>query len=168
MCMSFSIQNTMPLAIKSHLIEMLSVNSTQLNLYFSLFIFVFGIIGNLLNILVLAQRSIRSNPCIFLFLISSIANLISIVFGLTPRILSTWQLDLTENNDIPCKLRAFIMFSSRTIALWLIMLATVDRWMSSSLDNHQRKLSFTKNLSKRFTNYYHHYHSFLFSNAVLL
>jgi hypothetical protein len=138
----------MSLPIKTDLIEILIKNNVQLNLYFSTFIFFFGIIGNILNILVLTQRTLRSNSCIFLFLISSIANLISILFGLIPRILSSYQLDLTETNDILCKLRAFIVFTSRTIALWLIVLATIDRWMTSSINIHCRKLSSLKNAQK--------------------
>jgi hypothetical protein len=135
-------------SIDAHLIETLTVNSVQLHLYFSSFIFFFGIIGNILNILVLSQRTLRSNSCIFLFLISSIANLISILFGLTSRILSSLELDLTETNDILCKLRAFIAFTSRTIALWLIMLATIDRWMTSSNNIHRRRYSSLKNAQK--------------------
>jgi len=135
-------------SIHARLIESLNENSIQIHLYFSLFIFFFGIIGNILNILVLNQPTLRSNSCIFLFLLSSIANLISILFGLTPRILSTWQLDITETNDIPCKLRAFITFTSRTIALWLIMLATIDRWTVSSNNIHRRRLSSLKNAQK--------------------
>ena len=127
---------------------MLSIQTTQINLYLSALIFFFGVIGNLLNIFVLTHRSIRSNSCIFLFLISSIANLISIVSGLISRILSTWQLDFTEIYDVPCKLRAFITFTSRSTALWLIMLATMDRWMISSSEIHRRKLSSLKTAQK--------------------
>jgi hypothetical protein len=138
----------MALLIDAHLIETLTITSVQINRYFALLIFFFGIIGNVLNIFILTQRSLRSIPCIFLFLISSIANIISILFGLTPRILSSWQLDLTETDDILCKLRAFIMFSSRTVALWLIMLATIDRWIISSSNHHYRKLSSLKNAQR--------------------
>ncbi|CAF2140707.1 unnamed protein product [Rotaria magnacalcarata] len=128
-----------------HLMEALNATSVQLNRYFSLFIFIFGFTGNILNILVLTQRSIRSNPCVFLFLMSSIANLISIISGLTPRILSSWQIDFTETNDIFCKLRAFITFTSRTVALSLIMLATYERWIMSSSNLQHRQLSSIKN-----------------------
>ncbi|CAF0974960.1 unnamed protein product [Rotaria sordida] len=135
-------------SITTNLMETLNSTSTTLNCYFSLFIFFFGTIGNILNILVLTQRSFRSNACVFLFMISSIANLISILSGLTPRILSSWQLDLTATNDILCKLRAFIMFTSRTIALSLIMLATIERWLLSSKNAQYRQLSSLKNAQK--------------------
>lgn len=116
--------------------------------YISLFILFFGILGNVLNICVLLQRSLRSNPCIFLFVTSSIANLTSILSGLIPRILSTWHLDLTETNDVLCRLRAFILFSSRTIALGLIMLAAIERWIISSNNIQYRQISSLKNAQK--------------------
>lgn len=135
-------------SIIAHLMENLNSTSLLLSRYLALFIFFFGIIGNILNILVLTQRSLRVNPCVFLFLISSIANFISILSGLTPRILSSWQLDLTETNDTLCKLRAFVMFTSRTVALGLIMLATIERWTLSSSNIQRRQLSSLKNAQR--------------------
>jgi hypothetical protein len=129
-------------------IEILSIISHQLNRYFTLFIFLFGLIGNILNTLVLSQRTLRTNPCILLFLISSISNLISILFGLTARFMSGWDADLTDTHDYHCKLRAFIMFTSRTIAFWLIMLATTDRWLLSSNNIRLRQLSSLKNAQR--------------------
>lgn len=122
--------------------------SIQINRYFTLIVFCFGVIGNILNILVLSQRTLRKNPCAWLFLISSIANLISILFGLTTRIKSGWDLDLTDTIPWLCKLRAFVVFSSRTMALWLITLATIDRWILSSINANQRKKSTLKNAQK--------------------
>ena len=119
--------------------------STQLNRYFALLILIFGIIGNLLNCFVLSQRVLRSNPCAVYFLVSSIVNLISLMFGLTTRILAGWQLDPTRSHDWICKLRTFTVFTSRTIAIWLIMLATVDRWLLSSLSFHRRQMSSLRN-----------------------
>lgn len=119
--------------------------SVQINRYFTLGVFCFGVTGNVLNIPVLSQRKLRKNPCAWLFLISSFANLISILFGLTTRIKSGWDLDLTDTVPWLCKLRAFTVFSSRTIALWLITLATIDRWVLSSTHANRRKKSTLKN-----------------------
>jgi len=135
----------MLLFIKTAILGLFADKTADINLYFGLFIFIFGVVGNILNILILNQRTFRSNACIYLFRASSIANLISIFFGLTPRILSRWKLDFTATHDIPCKFRAFITFSSRTIALWLIMFATADRYFTSSNHIHLRKLSTLKN-----------------------
>ncbi len=131
------------------LIETLDHISIQFNRYFSIFIFLFGTIGNLLNCFVLSRPSLRSNPCAFLFLTSSIANIISITFGLSTRILSGWNMDITDSNSYVCKFRAFVMFVSRTIAFWLIAYATVDRWHSSCYEYHRRKLSSLKHVQRR-------------------
>jgi hypothetical protein len=118
--------------------------SSRINCYFSIFLFIFGTVGNILNILVLSQRSLRFNPCAWFFLISSFANFIVIFFGLTTRIISNWTIDITDTIGWLCKLRVFILYSSRTIGSWLIMLASIDRWLLSSLNTHHRQLSSLK------------------------
>lgn len=122
--------------------------SSKINNYFALFLFIFGLIGNLLNTLVLSQRSLRSNSCAWLFLVSSVFNLISILSGLTTRILSNWFLDITDQIHWLCKLRVFILLTSRTIASWLLMLAIFDRWLLSCLDVHYRRMSTLKNAQR--------------------
>ncbi|CAF2467680.1 unnamed protein product [Rotaria sp. Silwood2] len=127
------------------LIVALNNASIQLNRYFGIFIFLFGIVGNTLNACVLSQGALRSNPCAWLFFASSIANGIGILAGLTSRPLSTWSADLTNTNRFLCKLRAFLLFNAMTIGSWLILLATVDRWLSSHTNANRRKTSTLKN-----------------------
>ncbi|CAF3071886.1 unnamed protein product [Rotaria sp. Silwood2] len=119
--------------------------STQLNRYFGIFIFLFGIVGNALNTCVLSQRPLRSNPCAWLFLVSSISNSIGILAGLTSRPLSTWSADLTTTNQFLCKLRAFLLYDGINLGSWLIMLATIDRWLSSNINAILRQRSTMKN-----------------------
>ncbi|CAF0831519.1 unnamed protein product [Adineta steineri] len=122
--------------------------SLQINCYFSIFLFVFGIIGNILNIFVLLQKSLRLNPCAWLFLISSFANIIVILSGLSTRIISNWTIDLTDTIGWLCRFRVFILYTSRTIATWLILLASIDRWLLSSLNAHYRKFSTLKEVQR--------------------
>jgi hypothetical protein len=124
---------------------------SQINLYFGIFIFCFGIVGNILNILVLFQRSLRSNPCIIIFLASSTAGIIAILSGLTSRVLSGVTIDLSSTINWICKFRGFILFTSRAITFWLIMLATIDRWVLSCLDVHRRHMSSMKNALRGIT-----------------
>jgi hypothetical protein len=130
------------------LITLLNNVSMQLNRYFGIFIFLFGTIGNIINTLVLSQRPLRTNPCAWLFLVSSIVYFISILVGLIPRFLSTWNADVTSANQVLCKIRSFIFFNSFTVAFWLIVLATVDRWLSSSIDVNRRQRSTLKNAQR--------------------
>ncbi|CAF4435588.1 unnamed protein product [Adineta steineri] len=78
--------------------QILTLNNivTQTNRYFATFIFIFGCVGNILNIFVLSQKTLRSNPCAILFLYSSIAALISLIAGLSPRVLSSITIDLSD------------------------------------------------------------------------
>ena len=119
-----------------------------MNRYVSILIFLFGTTGNLLNALVLSQKTLRRNPCSLFFLISSVANLAAILSGLTTRMLSGWTLDLTNTIDWLCKCRAFGLFVSRNTASWLIMLAAIDRWLLSSIHPRQRQLSTLKNAQR--------------------
>jgi hypothetical protein len=114
-------------SVDVNLITSLNNVSVLLNRYFAIVIFIFGIIGNVLNCLVFLQRPLRSNPCAFFFRISSIANIAFLLTGLTARMLTGWTVDVSNTIDWLCKLRGFVLYTSRTIALWLIMLATVGR-----------------------------------------
>lgn len=124
------------------LISFLNETSLKINSYFSIFLLLFGTIGNLLNIFVLSRRKLRSNPCAWLFCISSVFNLISILIGLPTKLFSNYLFDRIA---FLCQSRAFILLTSRTIAYWSIMLATFDRWLLSCTNIHYRKLSTLSN-----------------------
>lgn len=130
------------------IISIWTKTSTKINCYFAIFLFLFGTIGNILNIFVLSQRTLRTNPCAWLFYVSSIFNLISIVSGLSTRLLANWFFDIIDRIEFLCQLRAFILLTSRTIAAWLIMLATFDRWLLSCLNIQYRRLSKIKNAKR--------------------
>lgn len=119
-----------------------------INRYFSMVILLFGTIGNLLNISVLSHRTLRFNPCAWLFLVSSIANLITILFSLFTRILSGWAVDPTNTIEWLCKLRGFMIYYGRTVAYWLIVLASIDRWFLSSINMNHRQKSTLRNAQR--------------------
>lgn len=129
----------------TQLIQLLVDISNGISRYFSMFIFFFGTIGNILNVLTLSQQRLRRIPCVFFFNAASICSLISIDFGLITRVLSGWTVDPTYTVSWFCKFRTYVVFSSRAMVFWLIVLATVDRWLSSSTDALHRQLSSIKN-----------------------
>ncbi|CAF4919724.1 unnamed protein product [Rotaria sp. Silwood1] len=59
-----------------------------------------------------------------------------------------WTDNPANYIGVVCKLRAFLVFSTRTMAMWLIVLATVDRWLLSSFDVHRRQKSSLKNVQR--------------------
>ncbi|UJR18212.1 hypothetical protein I4U23_005113 [Adineta vaga] len=132
-------------SVNLNIITILNNVTNQTNRYISLLIFIFGLIGNILNIFVFLHRTLRSNSCSLLFLTSSIANIISIISGLITRMLSGWSVDSTDTIVGLCKLRIFILWISRTFVMWILMLTTIDRWFSSSIHVHYRQKSTLKN-----------------------
>ena len=136
---------------ETNVINYFNTLSPYLNRYLSIGIFLFGTVGNLLNCFTLTQPALRKNPCASLFLASSIASIITLISGVAVRLLTGWSADLTDTVAWLCKLRIFVLFSSRTIASWLITLATYDRWLSSSIDVHRRQMSTLKNAQRGIT-----------------
>jgi hypothetical protein len=132
----------------AQLIEFLTNISTQVNRYFSMFIFLIGTVGNILNLFILSQQPLRKIPCIFFFFISSIASLITTVLGLITRMLSGWTTDPTYTIGWLCKLRTYLVFSSRPVVFWLFVLATIDRWLSSSIQTRHRQFSTMQNAQR--------------------
>jgi len=126
-------------------INLLNNISSELNRYITLFVFVFGTIGNILNILILSQATLRSNPCVVYFLASSVSSLGIMLVGLPSRIMGGWlSMDPTNTNSLYCKVRIFLLYGFRTTSVWLFVLATIDRWFSSSIKIRRRRLSSRK------------------------
>lgn len=121
---------------------------SQFDRYVAVFIFIFGVVGNVLNIYVFSQRSFRTNSCAWLFYISSFVNLISILSGIITIMIGGWTTNPANTIDWVCKLRAFLVFSTRTMGPWLIVLATIDRWLLSSISATRRRKSSLKNAQR--------------------
>ncbi|CAF0852820.1 unnamed protein product [Adineta steineri] len=123
-------------------INLINNISSQLNHYMTLIIFLFGSIGNLLNIIVLSQPTLRMNPCVLYFLISSISSLGILLVGLPSRLIAIWtSTDPSSTSSWFCKFRIFFLYSFRTTTSWLLVCATIDRWFLSHRKIHRRRLS---------------------------
>ncbi len=124
-------------------IAQLNYASLQINRYFAAILLLFGIVGNLLCCLVFLQRTLRTNPCVIYLLIASISNMISLISGIPPRLLSNWNVlpDHTETVPILCKSRLIVLLTSRNIASWLLVSATIDRYLISSSNANIRRMS---------------------------
>lgn len=129
----------------SNLIILLQSVSFGINCYFGIFIFLVGITGNILNILTLSQKNLRSNPCGWFFLMSSITSIVAFCSGLSTRIVIPWNLDFSTTNQGLCKFRSIISYTSLTATTWFIASATIDRWLSSSTIIARRQKSTIKN-----------------------
>jgi len=81
-----------------------------------------------------------------IFIGSSISGIITLLSGPTSRILSNWNIDMSESISWICKSRSFFVNTFRSTTFWLLMLATIDRWIVSSTNARFRYLSSKKNI----------------------
>ncbi|CAF3170728.1 unnamed protein product [Rotaria sp. Silwood2] len=126
-------------------IAFLNYITAEFNRSLAVFISLFGVIGNILNIFVFSQRIYHWNSCGWIFLVLSIVDLVSLVSGLSTLIIAGWTINPTSYIGPICKIRAFLVFSTRTMATWLMVLATIDRWLQSSINARHRQKSSLKN-----------------------
>ncbi|CAF1046593.1 unnamed protein product [Adineta steineri] len=112
----------------------------SINRYAPIPLLLFGIIGNILNILVFTRKIFRNNICVIYFLSSTIFDSFVIVISLFPRLLLGFNIDPTQNSSVLCKLRFFITYYSGYSAAWFIGLACIERYLCSSIDIYKRQL----------------------------
>lgn len=142
-----------------HQIDMIS---NRLMIYAGIIMYIFGTVGNILNIWVFyiwsrsPKRSHKhhksgrtSNSSLYL-LASSIANLLVIIYPLLTRIMfDGYQYPVTQNNAfILCKFRYYVLHTFDLISLTCICLATFDRYLISSRKVRLRELSTRRQRTK--------------------
>jgi hypothetical protein len=140
----------------------IDIISHHLMIFAGIIMFIFGVIGNLLNIWVFAiwsqtpkgshkhcKHGRTSNSSLYL-LASSIANLIVIIYPLLTRIMfDGYQYPVTANNVfILCKLRFYALHTFDLISLTCICMATFDRYLISSRKVRLRELSTRRQRTK--------------------
>ena len=123
-------------------VESLTWISQQFTIYFGIPIFITGLIGNCMNILLFLSRKIfPPSPCQLYFLTASISSLIAIMIPLSLRILIGLQYDLTKTNLFLCKARQYLGHVSILTSLTCVSWATIDRYLISCRDARFRQMS---------------------------
>ena len=120
----------------------IQIVTIRLNYYASIIILIIGFFGCLCNFITFTAPQLRSNSCAFYFLIAAIFELFSISFGLISR-LATENLgsNLVHTNQAFCKLRAYLVSAIPLVATYLVLLASIDRCLSSSVNARLRSFS---------------------------
>lgn len=116
---------------------------TELMTYYGpILIFTFGIIGCLGNFLTFTARRLQNNSCAFYFLGVTVFEFLSLTFGLATRFAAD-QLgfDWHHRSSVFCKVRAYLVSSIPLIATYLLLLSSIDRYMSSSIVVARRTFS---------------------------
>lgn len=112
-----------------------------INRWLALFVLIFGLLGNLLNLLTfLCQTSLKQSVSLY-FIIISLNNLVLFVIGLTSRvIIDGFQVKvLGDDSNAFCKIRTYLVYSLFSISSWLLVFATVDRYYSTSTSATKRQ-----------------------------
>jgi hypothetical protein len=120
----------------------IQIVTTEMTFYSPIILLIIGITGCLCNFLTFTDTQLRKNPCAFYFLISAVFELLSITFGLISRFAADQLGSTLINTDrVYCKLRAYLVSALPLIATYLVLLASIDRCMSSSVRTRFRSFS---------------------------
>ncbi|CAF4311978.1 unnamed protein product [Rotaria sp. Silwood2] len=114
----------------------------QLNIWFGSFIWLAGNIGCIGNMLVFRSPAFRKQAYSIYLLAEAMSDFLYFNFGLIIRILQQgFQIPLTTNYNIICKLRQFISIWSNQVSFSLFSFAIIDRLLSTQRSNIYRQWS---------------------------
>jgi hypothetical protein len=106
----------------------------------------FGVIGNILNLIIFSHRNLSKNPCTTYFFVLAITNLNNLLASLLSNYLGDAHgIDVLTATIVFCRLRFWIVHASLALGSWLIFLAGVDRYCISSQHATRRHFSSLKN-----------------------
>jgi hypothetical protein len=105
----------------------------QITIYGGLITFVFGIIGDLLTLIVfLSLETFRQSSCAFYLITMSFVNIGQLLFGLFSRILITgFTIDWTISSLVYCKFRLTCLQLCALISYACLCLATIDQYFAT-------------------------------------
>lgn len=126
--------------------------SLQYSYYAYLTIFIVGIIGNVLNILVFTQLKIfRDNRCAFYLVIESIVDIVYLVAFFTSSILSSiCGSDPAGYSLVWCRLRSILVQTSALTSFFIVCYAACDQFCSTCYRFNLRQIC-TLEMARRLT-----------------
>ncbi len=114
----------------------------EISLYIPCFLLLFGNIGCSLNFLTFTTKKLRENSCGWYFLMSAIIDFLIINFGLITKLLSDYfGISYQNQSRLYCKLYIYIIWVLPCISTSYLVLATLDRCLSTSEKTHFRSFS---------------------------
>jgi hypothetical protein len=96
-------------------------------------IIILGIVSNSLNIIILTRPTLIRHACSLYFLCLAIINLFySAVLLINNLLADGYQLDLSLHSNVFCKFISYLLILCPNISIYLIVLASIDRYCASS------------------------------------
>lgn len=100
-----------------------------------------GTLGCMGNLITFTSRQLNNNSCAFYFLSTATFELLTLTFGLISRIADQYGSVLQRQSRAYCKIRYYFALTFPTIATYLLLMAAIDRCMSTSVVVRYRKFS---------------------------
>ncbi|CAF4207250.1 unnamed protein product [Adineta steineri] len=132
-----------------NLISSINFATMQINRHVAAIVLLFGTVGNVLNVLVLSENSLRKIPCAFYLCWSSVSAVVFLWSGLLTRVLQGYNFNWPNENRPICKIRLYLLNVSWAVAIWALVGASMDRYLCSSHSVAYRRLS-TSQTAKRY------------------
>ncbi|CAF1166055.1 unnamed protein product [Adineta steineri] len=104
--------------------------------------FLFGIVGNTLNIFLFIRSALSRTSSSVYLLCGSIGDLSVTIFIIPFRIFADgFNLDLTSYSLLSCRLVSYLYYVALTVPRFCIILANADRWAASCVQANRRKFA---------------------------
>ena len=95
------------------------------------FIFIMGIVGNILVLLVMRRRRLRSTSTSIYLRLMAIADICVLITGMIPEWLEACEIvTFKEISAITCKLEKFCFYTCGDTAIWILVVFSVDRFLA--------------------------------------
>ena len=107
----------------------------QANIYLQPLQFTLTIVANGLNICILCSSALRSSPCTYYFLAYAWFNIVYALLVCPTQFLRGFAIDWAED-IVGCKLHYYVLFTIPHLANFMLLLASFDRYFSSSKSRH--------------------------------
>ena len=125
---------------------LLKVITDNITLYCPLIIIAVGTLGSLGNFLTFTSIKLRKNSCSFYFLLATVFDLLTLDFGALTRLLADhFEVVLYHQVRLYCQIRQYLVNTLPALATLFIVLAALDRFMSTSSRRLYRSLATVQN-----------------------
>lgn len=120
-------------------VDLLNAIIQRLNISTGLIVFIFGIIGNILNIIIfMSLKTFRQNPCAFCLIILSISSIGNLILNtLVDSLVSIANKQDNVDAIIPCRVRVSLIQCFGILSRATMCIAAIDQAISTNrLDRH--------------------------------
>lgn len=101
-----------------------------------------GVVANVLNIVILRRRKLKQHSCTLYFVALSINNLIYLCICVISNLFNDgFGISLDSRSNDFCKFNTYLLNLCPQIAVYMLVLASIDRYCSSSINARLRRLS---------------------------